>query len=138
MNNIYLELHVPDFKLVRDFYFRLGFAEVWEREPEGFKGYLVMQREGSIICFWGGNQEIYNHPHFKKFEVKTPGYGVEIVMQISNLKEFYEEVKSFAEIVEPLTMQPWGLEDFRIVDPVGYYIRITGKHDILDPRYAVA
>jgi hypothetical protein len=34
-------------------------------------------------------------------------------------------------------MQPWGVKDFRIEDPFGFYLRITERHNILDPKYAV-
>ncbi|WP_350223849.1 hypothetical protein [Rhizobium sp. CNPSo 3490] len=27
-----------------------------------------------------------------------------------------------------LAMQPWGLPDFRLVDPDGYYVRVTSTH----------
>jgi hypothetical protein len=30
-------------------------------------------------------------------------------------------------VVEPIRTQPWGLRDFRIVDPDGYYLRVTTK-----------
>jgi lactoylglutathione lyase len=29
------------------------------------------------------------------------------------------------ELVEPLSDRPWGLRDFRVTDPDGYYLRIT-------------
>jgi hypothetical protein len=28
-------------------------------------------------------------------------------------------------LAEPLTDRPWGLRDFRVVDPDGYYLRVT-------------
>ena len=97
-----------------------------------------MKREKSIFCFWGGNEEIYTHEHFRKFSRDTPrGYGVEMVLPVSNLEEYYEQVRRFADVVEPLQERPWGLKDFRIVDPFGYYIRITSHHDVLDAGFAV-
>ena len=135
---IYLELHVPDFAPAKDFYKKLGFEIVWERPPVGWKGYVVMEREGSVICFWGGNQEIYTHPYFKKFSAKTPpGFGVEIVYSVSDVDTYFEDAKKFAEVSEPLEMRPWGLRDFRIVDPYGYYIRVSEPHDITEDRFAV-
>lgn len=44
-NNLDIEFHVPDFQMVKDFYSKLGFSVVWERQPEGHKGYLVLKRE---------------------------------------------------------------------------------------------
>ena len=31
----------------------------------------------------------------------------------------------WAAISEELRLQPWGLHDFRLADPDGYYLRIT-------------
>jgi predicted lactoylglutathione lyase len=36
--DIQLELHVPDFELVKKFYGDLGFEVVWERKPQEKKG----------------------------------------------------------------------------------------------------
>lgn len=32
------------------------------------------------------------------------------------------------EMSEDLVVRPWGLRDFRVVDPSGYYLRITERH----------
>ena len=53
VSNILLELHVPDFEKVKDYYGKLGFKVVWERKPEGFKGYLIMRLEDNVLCFLG-------------------------------------------------------------------------------------
>lgn len=62
---------------------------------------------------------------------------MEIVVMVEDVEEYYREVKSFAHIVEELKNKPWGLKDFRISDPFGFYIRFTSHHNILDPRNAV-
>src|SRR5262249_23004176 len=49
-NHVLVELHVPNFQLIKEFYGKLGFDVVWERKPEGSKGYLVIQREKNILC----------------------------------------------------------------------------------------
>lgn len=137
-NQLHLELHVPDFSVVKDFYGKLGFSIVWERPPEEHKGYLVLEREGTILCFWAGNEEVYNQSYFKKFPADTPrGYGVEVVIGVADIAGFYEVANKFAEVVDPLVTRPWGLQDFRIIDPFGYYIRFTEPHDVLDPGFAI-
>lgn len=60
------------------------------------------------------------------------GYGVEIIIMVNNIDEYYSKVKDFSNVVEGLVLQPWGLKDFRIEDPFGYYVRITSSHDIFD------
>lgn len=138
INHLLIELHIPDFKKVKDFYGKLGFSVVWEREPEEMKGYLVMKMDESILTFWAGNKNVYQHPYFKKFDSKTKrGYGVEIAIMVNDLENYYKKVKKFTKVVEPLATQPWGLKDFRIEDPFGFYLRFTEPHNILDKKYAV-
>jgi hypothetical protein len=137
-NYLLLEFHVPSFDKVKEFYGKLGFEIVWERKPEEFKGYLVIRRGNNILCFWGGNEKIWKHEYFKNWPQNTKrGYGVELVIMVEDIEKFYEEVKQFAKIVEELKIKPWGLKDFRIEDPFGFYIRITEYHNILDGRNAV-
>lgn len=137
-NDILIELHVPDFEKVKEFYDKLGFEVVWERKPEGKKGYLVMKRGNSILCFWPGNEEVWNQSYFKRFPKDSKrGYGVEIVIAAEDIEELYKRTKSFAKIVDELQMQPWGLKDFRLEDPFGFYLRFTEPHDIIDSGNAV-
>ena len=137
-NYLHLELHVPDFEQVKSYYGTLGFRVVWERVPEEAKGYLVMERDGTVLCFWGGNDAIYDQPYFKRFPKDTPrGYGVELVIMVEDIEGYYTSVKDGINVVEPLVEQPWGLKDFRAADPFGYYLRFTSKHNILDKGNAV-
>lgn len=137
-NYLQLELHVPDFKLVKDYYGKLGFKSVWERPAEVDKGYLVMKMDNTIICFWSGTNAVYEQSYFKQFPKDTVrGYGVELVIMVNDIEAYYEEVRDFANVVEPLKLQPWGSKDFRTADPFGYYLRFTSKHNILDNKNAV-
>ncbi|HVS58633.1 MAG TPA: VOC family protein [Candidatus Saccharimonadales bacterium] len=140
-NSLQLELHVPDFEKAKKFYGLLGFEVVWERKPEGDKGYLILKNECScILNFWSGTDAIYSQPYFKHFPNETKrGYGVEIVVStIQNLAKVQEGLQAKGyQVVEPLTHQPWGLDDFRVEDPFGYYLRLTTPHDITDASNAV-
>ena len=137
-NNVLLELHVPDFEEVKKYYGKLGFEVIWERQPEGFKGYLILKMGDNILCFWAGNEHVYEQPYFKRFPKNTKrGYGVEIVIMVDDVERYYSKVKGFANVVEELVLQPWGLKDFRVEDPFGYYLRITSYHNILDNNNAV-
>ncbi len=137
-NNLQLELHVPDFKPVKDYYSKLGFDVVWERKPEADKRYLVIQRDGTILCFWSGTNAVYDQTYFKRFPKETmKGYGVEVVIMVDDIDSYYQEVKDIANVIEPLVLRPWGSKDFRTADPFGYYLRFTTKHNILDDSNAV-
>lgn len=130
-----IELHVPDFAPVRDFYARLGFKTVWEQPPEGHKGYMVMECGKNVLRFWCGNDEVYSHTYFRTFPPTAPfGKGVEIILELENIDRVYASFENSAHLVEPLREKPWGLRDFRLKDPYGYYLRITTPHDIKDVK----
>ena len=82
-NSIQIELHVPDFELVKEFYGKLGLEIVWERKPEEKKGYLVIKKDNNILCFWPGNENVEKQSYFQNFPSDTKrGYGVEIVIMV--------------------------------------------------------
>jgi uncharacterized glyoxalase superfamily protein PhnB len=59
--------------------------------------------------------------------MRRPPVGVELVVEVEDLDDALARVQA-AEwpIDEELTTRPWGLRDFRLLDPSGYYWRITG------------
>lgn len=137
-NKIQLELHVPDFDTAKEFYGKLGFKIVWIRQKGDAGDYMVMDCGGTLINFWPGNKHVLEQSYFKRFPSDTKrGYGVEIVYTVDNLPAYFDVVQGFANIVEPLKMQPWGRQDFRFEDPFGFYIRVTEPHDIRDSSEAV-
>ena len=137
-NRLQIELHVPDFDTVLDFYGKLGFTKVWHRSEKTNADYLVMERDHVVLCFWPGNDTVYEQSYFKQFPKDTKrGYGVELVIPVEDIDAYYKEVKQFAKIVGKFVKRPWGLKDFRIEDPFGYYLRFTERHDITDPSWAV-
>lgn len=132
-NTVLLELHVPDFETVKDYYGALGFEIVRETIPAGKDGYLVLKMEDNILCFWGGNDEVYEQSYFKSFPRGTRrGYGVEVVLMVADVEAYYRKVEELATVISPLRLRPWGLKDFRVADPFGYYLRITSLYNVLD------
>src|SRR3989344_8024735 len=110
-----IELHVPDFDKTREFYEKLGFEVV--RDKTFNDNYLVMEFGENILCFWGGDEETGKHGYFKSFPKGTKrGYGLEIVLMVEDIDDYYLSVKDFAEVVGELKMRPWGVKDFRIID----------------------
>jgi catechol 2,3-dioxygenase-like lactoylglutathione lyase family enzyme len=54
--------------------------------------------------------------------------GVEIVLEVDDVAEAHRRVRTSGYPLEQgLTLRPWGLTDFRVLDPAGYYLRITGR-----------
>ena len=131
MTDIMLELHVPDFELTKKFYGDLGYRVIWEKKPEGRKGYMVMRNGDSILNFYCGNEHVYEQTYFRRFSKDTKrGYGVEIVIPLDDIKELYRKVekKYKNQIVEPL-MKRFDKLDFRMLDPFGFYLRFVERYD---------
>jgi predicted enzyme related to lactoylglutathione lyase len=105
-NNVLIELHVPDFERVKDYYGKLGFQVMRETKPEDKNGYLVLKMEDNILCFWAGNESVYEQSYFKRFPKNTRrGYGVEIVLMVADIEAYYHKIKDFANVVAPLALR---------------------------------
>jgi lactoylglutathione lyase len=56
------------------------------------------------------------------------GAGVEIVLEVDDLDAALARVdRAGADVAEPIRRRPWGLRDFRLADPDGYYLRVTTR-----------
>lgn len=135
-NNLIIELHVPDFDVVKDFYAKLGFEVSVEDTPnENKSGYLTMILKDklgqTLINFYGGNEKVYDQSFFKQFPKEAKrGYALGITIPVDDINKVYslaqanlkenivQEIKEFAD-----NEQSW--RDFRIVDPFGFYIKFT-------------
>ena len=54
--------------------------------------------------------------------------GVEIVLEVDDVAEAHRLVRAAGyPLDQDLTRRPWGLTDFRVSDPAGYYLRITSR-----------
>lgn len=136
VNNLVLELHIPDFETARQFYAPFGFKEIGYDPTSGGGsdlGYMVLKREDSIgntlINFYGDKEKVSQHKYFVDFPPNTPrGYEVEITIPVSDVKILWEEVKDKIpekQIAQPLTLKRWNKWDFRVADPFGFYVRFT-------------
>lgn len=63
--------------------------------------------------------------YFREGAAGRRGVGVEVVLEVIDLAGYEQRARSAKAIFEPLQRRPWGLEDFRVIDPDGYYIRVT-------------
>ncbi len=135
-NNLVLELHVPEFAPVRDFYGQFGFKELSYDPTSGGGsdlGYMVLARQDklgrTLVNFYGDKDKVSQHARFKDFPSDTPrGYGVEITIIVNDINKLWSEVSSKlnpASISQPLALKRWGKQDFRVIDPFGFYVRFT-------------
>jgi catechol 2,3-dioxygenase-like lactoylglutathione lyase family enzyme len=120
-----LELFVTDMEKSIDFYTKvLGFERLGG-EPD-----YVPVRSGSVLIGLGPAKGLTKQHHFNP-EVQNGrrGLGTEIVLEVDDVKGFFKKVKAsgYKGNISRLRQQSWGLTDFRIVDPDGYYLRITSR-----------
>ena len=94
INNLVLELHIPNFEIARKFYALFGFKEIGYDPTSGGGsdlGYMVIKRDDSIgntlINFYSDKDKVSQHKYFADFPSNTPkGYEVEITIPASDVK----------------------------------------------------
>jgi uncharacterized glyoxalase superfamily protein PhnB len=75
----------------------------------------------TAIAPLGGSQH-YFEPLLRG---EPAGRGAEIVLEVPDVEACYRRIRDTYELESDLQSRPWGLTDFRLTDPDGYYIRIT-------------
>jgi len=114
-----LELFVADVERSLIFYTEvLGFQVV---EPK-FGGYRPLQRDAVRIGVQSGASLQPGHP---LTEPGPPGLGIELVLEVGDLVGLRDHAHQRWPLSADLTDRPWGLTDFRIQDPDGYFWRVT-------------
>lgn len=129
-----IELFPTSLTRAIDFYTRvLGFTLLRHEpdSPDSDGGYAYVSRDAIRIGF--ATKDVSQYPQ----SVKNPAdrsqfrmwpVGVEIVVEVDDLKAERERVVQAGwPLDEDVKSQEWGLTDFRIRDPDGYYLRITDK-----------
>ena len=102
----------------------MGFDLVCE-EP----GYVSLRR-GEVILGLGPISKLPAEGGYFTRDIAEHrrGLGVEIVLEVDDLDAYHAQIlASGYEVFEPLRERPWGLRDFRVIDPDGYYLRITSR-----------
>jgi len=121
-----LELFVEDMGESVNFYRRVLGFEVVREEP----GDYASLRSGHIMLGIGPVAKLpETGGHLtRSIASQRRGLGVEIVMEVDDLSAAHRRVLDSAHpVFEPPQQRPWGLWDFRIVDPDGYYLRVTSR-----------
>lgn len=61
-------------------------------------------------------------------EARRPPVGVEIVLEVEAIREERDRIVATGwRLDEDLQDRAWGLVDFRLLDPAGYYVRVTHR-----------
>jgi len=113
------EIFPVDLDATADFYTRvLGFSIArdarHDREP-----YLALRR--GEVRLGAAQRPVPPDP-----AARRPPVGVELVLEVDDVQAERDHVASAGwQVADEITERPWGLRDFRVLDPDGYYWRIT-------------
>lgn len=113
------EIFPADLEATVSFYVDvLGFEVVGDERDAG-SHYVALRRGGVRV---GAAMSTAAADH----EQRRPPVGVELVLEVDDLDADHARVASAGwPIADDLAVRPWGLRDFRVLDPDGYYWRIT-------------
>ena len=121
-----LELFALDMEASIAFYTRVLGFELARHEP----GDYASLRLGGVVLGIGPVAKLPEEGGYfgRDISAYRRGLGVEIVLEVDDVDGCHERVvDSGHPILEPLRDRPWGLRDFRVSDPDGYYLRITSR-----------
>jgi lactoylglutathione lyase len=121
-----LELFALDMEASIAFYTRVLAFELVRHEP----GDYASLRLGGVVLGIGPVAKLPEEGGYFGRDIATlrRGLGVEIVLEVGDVDGCQERVADSGHpILEPLRERPWGLRDFRISDPDGYYLRVTSR-----------
>ena len=115
------EIFPSDLDEVVDFYTRVLRFDVTKdqcREPSAY----VSMRRGAVQV--GAAQRAVPDAR----AARLPPAGVELVLEVDDVAGEHDQVVAAGwPLEQDLQDRPWGLTDFRIIDPAGYYLRITSR-----------
>jgi lactoylglutathione lyase len=124
--SVRLELFVQDMDQAIAFYTQILGFEVLRRDAA-----YASLRNGSVLVGLGPIIKLpeEHEGYFTRSRLRAArGLGVEIVLEVDDVYTMYEQTQSCGyPLEEPLQKRQWGLTDFRLVDPDGYYLRITSR-----------
>ena len=115
------EIFPADLDATVDFYVSvLGFELVRDERAEP-SPYVALTR-GQVRSGAAARPEI------PRREDRRPPVGVELVLEVDDVDGERGRIAATGwPLAEDLTQRPWGLRDFRLLDPGGYYWRITDR-----------
>ena len=124
-----IEIFPSDLQRCVDFYTRVLRFELVKHEPED--GYAYFARDAVRIGVAVKRTDEYpdaaKDPS-SRFLLRNWPTCAELVLEVEDLENERAHVvgaASDAAAITGIVLQEWGLRDFRLRDPDGYYIRIT-------------
>ncbi len=119
---VFVELYVEDpAYYVRIFHGALGF-EVTRDEGD----FVELRTARAVVLLNRFDEPDPGHPFEHYRSEMRRGIGVEIGIVSERLRETWEKARAIEGCtVTDIVDQEWGMTDYRIVTPHGYYLRVT-------------
>lgn len=115
------EIFTADLDSVVAFYTQVLSFTLVRDERAAQVGYVALDRDGVRIG------AAYRDDPVDR-SARRPPTGIELVLEVDDLDAEHDRVVAGGwPIEEPRQDRPWGLTDFRILDPAGHYLRITNR-----------
>jgi lactoylglutathione lyase len=132
LNSQKIELFVSDLEESANFYHRVLGFEVGATREVVLEGRLLRHTpvwNGPTMIGLGLLSSLSPDHHLRRDGLDAArGVGVEFCLYVKDpeLDAYYSRALGACKTkIEPLVTQPWGARDFRVVDPDGYYIRVS-------------
>jgi hypothetical protein len=95
-------------------------------------GYLMAQSQYAELTFIDPKYWASGHVFSGKMTGSGQGVGIEIGVVVADLDKSFAAAQQFQSKGWPISTgivrRPWGVRDFRVVAPDGYYFRFTEGH----------
>ena len=112
------EIFPDDLDVIVDFYTRVLLFRLTADQRDEPDPYVSLQRD--YVRIGAAGRAV---PDARA--ARLPPSGVELVLEIDDvIAERDRVITAGWPLAEDLQDRPWGLTDFRILDPAGYYLRI--------------
>jgi catechol 2,3-dioxygenase-like lactoylglutathione lyase family enzyme len=115
------EIFPPDLDATVAFYVEVLAFRLVRDERDSPAPYVALQRDHVQLGAAA-------RPEVTERALRRPPVGVELVLEVDDVDAERARVASTRwPVAEDLQPRPWGLRDFRLLDPSGYYWRITSR-----------
>ncbi|KAK7189240.1 hypothetical protein PSPO01_04827 [Paraphaeosphaeria sporulosa] len=116
-----IELFPASLDVFLDFYTRILNFALLQRKGK----YAYLRRDAIYI---GAIESPTPDTLADRASYRQPNRGVEIVLEVDDVMAERDRVVAAGyKLDADIAKQEWGLMDFRVTDPDGYYIRITSR-----------
>jgi hypothetical protein len=89
--------------------------------------FIQLETDHAELLLLHADEVPQGHPFHGKYKEGSQGTGVEIGLVVADLDKSFEAAKRHKgwTISSNIVRRPWGLRDFRVLSPDGYYLRFT-------------